>query len=559
MRVEHPSEGRPGGPGTAERPDRRALLAAGLALAWFALRTPPDPGLGDAAEFTLALAAAGVPHPTGYPLYVMFGSAFVRALHAVGVPWVTAAALWSGVGAAVAIGALTALAGRLPRAGSWPALAPAAMLAFNPAWISAATTAEVYTWASAWVAGATLFVVATLGALDAGRTRPARTALGWGVLCGAGLAHHATAVFFIAPLSLALAGGLRRHGAWRASLLLPAAAGAALPLAGYGFLAWRALHPAPVQWPLAPGAGELWRHATGAAYAFYLGGFDPGPLQRALLASSLLPWILPGLAWTAWSALRSTDVPVRHGLLAALLGAALLTAFAFQYRVPDPAYYFLPVLLLSLVGAVPLAAAARARARPPLAATAAAAALVAVASVGLRASVEEHRRLARVDARIRAAWEALPPGPGIVLWGDDHLHRLHVFQQLEGRRPEVVIASPNRLTWPVARAAFARRTGADPLAGVERRARGDVGAIPAAIRRQTADWVVEFPTLLGRAGAAGPHAAGGGSASGVPRGGGRWRGRAVRTARRRRFRTAAAAAPPPHPVEQSSALQSLAA
>lgn len=471
-------------------------IAACLALALFVARTPPVPGIGDSGEFTLALAFTGIPHPTGYPLYVLFGSAFVHALHALGVSFVRAAGLWSALGAAVAIGAVTALSRRLSSGRVAPALIPAALLAFNPVWLSAATIAEVYSWACAWVAAAGLYALVRARAHAAGGASASRTALGWGLLGGVGLAHHLTSVVFLAPLSLALLAALRRARAWRASLVLLAAGAALVPIASYGFLAWRAAHPAPVQWPLGPTLADLVRHATGRAYAAYVGGFAPNPLQRAMLVSGIVPWIVPGLVLAALQALRTPEAGARHTLLALVGGAALLVALAVNYRVPDPAYFFLPALLVALLATVPLADAlfARAGTRPALAT--AAVVVVAVAVWGLAGSARERARLERVDARIRGAWAEIPPGPAIVLWDDDHVSRLEVFQSLEGSRPDLVIANPSLLTWKAARAAFERRTGIDPLAGIVPRTRADVARIPASVRRQAAVPVIEFQNVL---------------------------------------------------------------
>src|SRR5207247_7908337 len=64
---------------------------------------PSAPGRGDSAEFTLALALAGLPHPTGYPLYVLLGHPFVKLVHALGLSWPAAANAWSAAAAAVAL------------------------------------------------------------------------------------------------------------------------------------------------------------------------------------------------------------------------------------------------------------------------------------------------------------------------------------------------------------------------------------------------------------------------------------------------------------------------
>ena len=59
-----------------------SFAAALAALAWGLLMAPRGYAEGDASEFTLALALAGVPHPTGYPLYTLAGHLATHLLHA---------------------------------------------------------------------------------------------------------------------------------------------------------------------------------------------------------------------------------------------------------------------------------------------------------------------------------------------------------------------------------------------------------------------------------------------------------------------------------------------
>jgi hypothetical protein len=89
-------------------------LGALLAYLWLA---PHVAGDGDSSELTIALVRNGVPHPTGYPLWVLLGHAFVATLHRLGVSWDYAANAWSALGGSAAIALMFFLAGRLiPRA-----------------------------------------------------------------------------------------------------------------------------------------------------------------------------------------------------------------------------------------------------------------------------------------------------------------------------------------------------------------------------------------------------------------------------------------------------------
>jgi len=542
MSVE-PRGGR-GSPGFLQRHPRApwpALLSALAAAGLFLALMPGVPGIGDSAEFTLALALAGVPHPTGYPLYVLLGHPFVLLLHAAGVGWVAAANAWSALGAAIAVGLYVELArwmmtdgggnaalaasarpagsagGTGSTAGSTPtgsaaalspaaaALVPAALLVLNPVWLQAATEAEVYSWWFAWVAGAALFVLGRTRALEApGAAGPGgrSTALAWGFLCGVGLAHHLMAVMFIVPFSIVLAVAFARARRWRASFAGLAALGALPPLAAYAFLAYRAFHPAAAQWPLDASLAAVVRHASGAAYGAYLGRFTPNPAERALLASAVIPFLVPGLVLTAVYALRGPVPAVRGWLLAFLGGAALLVAFIVNYGVPDPAMYFAPALMAGLLVAAPVAAWVARRAPRPLAYALLGAVVLAAASWSLPRALAARARLVTVDRRIRAAWHAIPFERGFVLWQDDHAHRLRIFGLLERDRPGLDVENPNWLTWTAARARFASRFGFDPLAGLVPRTMADVARIPDNIRRQTSLPVADFPVFIERVRAA---------------------------------------------------------
>src|SRR5260221_4260430 len=271
-------------------PEPRALSAAPVfaaALGMFALALlvmPHAPGMGDSAEMTLALALAGIPHPTGYPLYTLIGHGFALALHALGVSWTMAAALWSAGGAAVAAGAIARLVQHLDAVlenqdrhagrGPLPVLArgaaialPVTMLAFHPVWIQASTVAEVYSWNQALLALAAAFALGrmrALGRIDRPRTAwPAvvvadaatraplasdlRDAAVWGLLCGTCAAHHLTAGLFILPLSLALVASYALAGRWRWPMAVAALAVSAVPLLSYLWIPWRAAHPAAFQ------------------------------------------------------------------------------------------------------------------------------------------------------------------------------------------------------------------------------------------------------------------------------------------------------------------------
>lgn len=482
------------------------LILGAVAFELSLLLTPHVPGIGDAAEFTLALALGGVPHPTGYPWYVMLGTPFVRALHALGLGWVHAAGVWSALGAALATGLFAGLVQHLAtlaapaRRDAWTVALPVLVLAFHPVWLRAATEPEVYSWWFAALAGAMWFTFSTVTELERGRPGPVPVAgIGWrwGLIAGACFLQHALSLLFVVPLTLALVAALRSRGALRASFALALLLGALIPFAGWGFLAWRAFHPAAYQWPLEASLASVWAHVRGAAYAGYLGGSAPNPAERALLARTLLPIVIPGLALGTLAALREPRPTRRGAQLALVLGAALLLAFTLNYRVPDPAQYVVPVLMVSLLWLPGVLARMAGRIPQWLAGAAVLVAGVAMASWGVRATLEHRARLERIDTRIRAAWHSIPFERGVVIWNDDHAARLVLLQLLERDHTERLVMNPSRLSWPAERRRMTALAGFDPLEGLTLRTTDDLTAVPDHVRGLTTLPVVEFPSVLG--------------------------------------------------------------
>jgi hypothetical protein len=463
-------------------------------------------GEGDAAELTLALSLAGVPHPPGYPLYTLLGAGWVHALHALGLNWAHAANLWSVAGAAVALGLTAALADRLiPRSVKLDRMTRAAVLgvmlvpmAAQPLFARAASQAEVYSWEVAWTAAAALTALGFHHRLRAlpplAPSRVALGALGWGLLVGAGLAHRPTTLAYAIPLTLILLVAAARARRLGPPALVAGVAGLALPIASYGWMLWRASHPAPFQWPLLePGFESFLAHVSGSVYARYLGGFDPSDPAFPLFMRDLAPVLVLAAAcgaWLAWHARHTADAAP---LIALLAGALAQVAFLSRYGARDAAVYLLP----ALVPAVAMLAAAvgetLSRLRRPVPA---AAALVAAATwLALAWLVPEFERGAAIaarDAEVRAAFRTLPFARGVVLWDSDSHARLRAHQLLDGDQRDLVVLSPAMLSWPAPRRAATRALGFDPLAGLELTSEADLARIAPHIAGRTDLPVVDF-------------------------------------------------------------------
>jgi len=457
-----------------------ALVSLG-AFAVYARLCPPVSGMGDASELTLVLATNGLPHPTGYPLYVAFGHLFVSSLHALGVGWPLAAALWSTLGGAMALGFLFALGMRLAVAAAPAAgvaarllatLVPLALFAFQPIMVGEATRAEVNSWSLAWASGAAyLFVrlAGTLGAAGAAAPRAlGRAAALWGLVCGAGLAHHLTSILLSAPLTAALVALLARRRWLAPGLALAACGGALLPLASYGLVAWRAWHPARVQWPLLePDLASVVAHVTGAQYRHFLGYFAPTAFQKELLAGVAYPFLFPGLALLGLGLWRARSPEWRLAWAGLFAAAVLVAIFTLSYGAHDPAPYFLPAMALGVVAAAPaLAAIPGAGSRAGVAALGGAGlATLLLVVPWLRDAREERQATLEYERVIRSMWSAIPPDTAIVSWADDRYHRLIEYQVLRGEKPALLIVTPDMFFAGRVRREIRERFGADPLEG----------------------------------------------------------------------------------------------
>ncbi len=470
-----------------------SVLVGVAALVTYLWLAPSAPGDGDSSELTLALARNGVPHPTGYPIYVLAGHVFVAALHQCGVIWVYAANAWSALGGAVAVSFMYALSLRMipqsapisARARHVLALVPVALFIFNPLWTDVTALAEVYSWQQAWaMAAAFIFVgaarqivsYAPVGDLTQSREpRFLRLALGWGALCGLGLSHHLTTVLIGGTLSLALLVLLARERCLSLRLVLIAMAALAVPLLSYVTLLLKASHPSPAVWfRLEPTWPSVVAHVTGEQYHGLLGHFRASASQARTLSRYVYPFLLPGLGLMVLAAFSTKDRREGFVLKSLLLASTVQLAFCLLYGVPDPTTYFLPPLGIALAMLTPAAAGlmtSHPRAQRTIAWAACGAALIAVAQYGnwLGIGVGRRELLVRLDLNVRKIWTALPLERGIVLWGGDLFHRYNAYQMLLGEKPGLRLVSPYELSAPLHREHFRSHFGFDPFGSSDAR------------------------------------------------------------------------------------------
>ena len=179
-----------------DRVDYLLALAAGIcALAAYVRTLAPDVLYGDSAEFQTLPYTLGMPHSTGYPVYLLL--ARLLGFLPLGTPaW--RVNLLSAVGAAVTVGGVYLLARHL-RAGRAGALLGSIVLGLSYAFWAQAVIAEVYTPALAFLTVITLLLWRWQDA-----PLPNRWALCYAALLGGlGLGVHAF-VGLVAPAAVGL-------------------------------------------------------------------------------------------------------------------------------------------------------------------------------------------------------------------------------------------------------------------------------------------------------------------------------------------------------------------
>ncbi|HEX6383102.1 MAG TPA: DUF2723 domain-containing protein [Anaerolineae bacterium] len=397
------------------------IITGLLALLVYLLTLAPDltwANYGvDGGELITAAISGGVPHPPGYPTYVLIGKLFSY------VPLGTVAYrfnLLSAVATAIAAAFVTAtasqlLASRLPN-GQLPdttipfvAIAAGLTFAFAPLVWSQAIIAEVY--------GLNLaFVAAFLWALLSQRPT-------WlvGLLLGVSITTHLTSLLLI-PLALALT----PRGRW-----LPLTLGISLGLAPFLLPAWLAQTDSPVVWGEPATPGGWWWLVSGRLYHHNVFG-----LPTARLWPRLQRWI-----WLWLNQFTLLGLPlVAAGLVSAREGkqywlvatATLYTLYAFTYDAEDAAVLLLPsLLLLSIVLAQGLQRLGWVALFLPL------------ASLLLNFNTQNLSDDRPVRPLAEQLLQTAPPDAILLTPGDPTIFTLWYFQHVEGQRPDLILVDRN--------------------------------------------------------------------------------------------------------------------
>ncbi len=338
------------------------LVAGGIALLVYMLTMAPSLTWAhwgaDGGDFIAAAAAGRMPHPPGFPLYLVLARTFLF------LPLRDPAWRLNLLSAMMAAGtvALTALTLQRHEKSPWIVLAAALALAFAPLFWSQALIAEVYT------------TVAFFAALANHEWRVMSYELqvaNWqwvlaGIVCGLGMAVHPTLVFLMPLWAVYLLRGhritiskLRFHPPVYRLPVTGYLMGLGIGLLPYAFLPLLGRWPQPwgdlrtfAGWWGVVRARLYWGYAFGLPLAEW-----PARLAAwaALVARQFTPvggaLVLLG-GWLGWSE-RGSFALSRWEVVGLAITGGLLSLFAVGYATPDSLMYLLPLLplVVPLLGA----------------------------------------------------------------------------------------------------------------------------------------------------------------------------------------------------------------
>ena len=339
-----------------------AIMIATLAFLLYALTLAPGltwrNSASDGGDLLTAAFTWGIPHPTGYPTYLIALRGFSTA-----IPFGSEALhgnLFSSLAAAAAVGLLFLATVRILRMLTFPGvpgriddrhiliaagLSSLSMAASRELW-SQATVTEVYALNAMFVSA---ILLASLGLRD----RQGADGVGWrygsgiGLLSGIALGNHLTIAALILPMLAwgLLGGGVR---SLRVRHALPIASSGVLGLGVYAYAPLASAQGPELNWGHPDSVQGFWWMVSGTVYQGYAFGVSGGELYDRLVTSADFLFaqfaVIGGLLGLVglpamWS--RQRQLIVGH-----LAAVTLLVVYAVTYRTVDSFIYLIPVFML---------------------------------------------------------------------------------------------------------------------------------------------------------------------------------------------------------------------
>lgn len=311
-----------------------AALAAILAVVYIRTLLPTVGYSGDTAKFDFVGYVLGVPHPPGYPTYVVANHLFTHLLPLGSVAW--RANLLSALFAVAAVVVVNRTLGRL---GVRPVLAFAAALGYGLSltfW-SQAVVAEVYSLTILFMAAGIHFLV---------RWNQSRSDVDLiaAVAVFATSLGHSLSVYLLGPGLLAFVLATDHRRLLRRKVLVATAVLVALGFAQYGYVAWRTFDPSTAFLESRiTGVRSFLAAITGSGFRSLMWQYGPVALWEERLP------MFARLVWREWLVLLPVAAygAVRLGRnpLNLLLGLAAITVtvFGLEYAIPDVEVTFIPL------------------------------------------------------------------------------------------------------------------------------------------------------------------------------------------------------------------------
>ena len=345
-------------PTSSVAPTQTSRIDSGLALlvflvtfATYALTTCRTVYSGDSGDFVTAVATGGIPHPTGYPFFLLCARLLGTVLP-IG-EWAFRVNLFVAFTGAIAILFVFLFLNLLLE--DKPVRRPSAILgaftlAFGPTIWGQATISEIYSLNLGFLA-ALLFYLLRWIRTPKEDTRTADNRLaGLCFLYGLSITNHLTIVFAFPLFLICVIAHKPSLFGKQAYLLLPLAGLLVLPLALYAYLPWATLHTAaPNRWGMTDTFERLLYHLSGQRYSNYMFlGFEFFQFSLreyfgTLLKDELGFFLI--LAPIGLVALLRESQNRTQGLL--LLGIWLVqTGYAINYATPDIDAYYMPGYLV---------------------------------------------------------------------------------------------------------------------------------------------------------------------------------------------------------------------
>ncbi len=407
----------------------RSVGVAALPFAVYAAGACRTAYVGDSGDLLTAIAVLGIPHPSGYPLYVLLAKLWSAVFFFLPLPW--SVSLFSAACAAAAAAVLYRAA-RASGAGSLASAGGAWLLAFGPSYWAEANIQRVY------ALNALFLALALLLALRWRRDRRDRDLLAAAFVCGLGASNHLEmGVAGIAIGLFVLSTEPKILKRWRlvGGCILAALVG----LLPYVYLPLRARAHPLLDWghPVTPASfvkvvlrSDFWGRA------WIRGPEDLVPILgdygRSLLTESA--WIGATLALLAVVAARRKGWPVLLPLLVMLANAVTMALHGSRSDLFIWHRYYIPsYVALALMAAWGWQTLAE-RVRPRLATLALLPPLVLAVS-GWRSN--DRSRYAIGEDYSRTLLSTLPPGAHLIASDDNILFILMYLNLGEGLRPDV--------------------------------------------------------------------------------------------------------------------------